>query len=214
MLGLEHVTHGPLNGLSLRLSPGESLKVVSATTEIKNELRGLLLGWETPQQGKVRLFGETLADLSEGARLALYRRVGVVPEGGGLISNLKTWENILLPAAYHLDLSADAVETEVVELFRRFGYADETIESLMGRLPDGLSLLDRRLVALARARLMQPDILIYDYLFTGLPREVDGLLLELTRAYHDQKQGRISIYLLPDDAFSTRLKTDHTLTLQ
>jgi phospholipid/cholesterol/gamma-HCH transport system ATP-binding protein len=187
---------------------------VVASGEIKDVLHGLLLGWETPRQGRVQLFGETLAELTEDAQLALYQRVGVVPENGGLISNLKAWENILLPASYHLGKTADAVETEVAELFRRFGYTDEAIETLMGRLPDGLSLLEKRLAALARARLMEPDILIYDYLFAGLPRETAGLLLELTRAYHEQKRGRISLYLLPDDGLNARLKTDHTLTLQ
>jgi predicted ABC-type transport system involved in lysophospholipase L1 biosynthesis ATPase subunit len=214
MLGLEHVTHGSFTDLSLRLSAGESLKIVTATDELKNELRGLLLGWEAPRQGRVRLFGETLADLAEEARLAHYRRVGPVPEDGGLISNLKTWENILLPASYHLGRTAAAAEPGVVELFRRFGYGDEAIESLMGRLPAGLSLIERRLAALARSQLMNPDILIYDYLFTGLPRDTADLLLAHTRAYHDQKKGRASLYLLPDDAFSTRVKTDHALTLQ
>lgn len=214
MLSLEHISHGPLRDLNLRVSPGESVKVVAASGEHKNELRALLLAWEAPRQGVVRLFGEALAELAEEERIALYRRVGVVPENGGLISNLKTWENILLPASYHLGMTADAVETEVVELFRRFGYTDEAIEALMGRLPDGLSLLEKRLAALARARLMDPDILIYDYLFAGLPRETTGLLLELTRAYHGQKRGRISLYLLPDDALNARLKTDYILTLQ
>lgn len=214
MLVLEHVSHGSLSDLNLRLEPGESAQIVVASGELKNELRALLLGWETPRQGSVRLFGEALAALTEDAQLALYRRVGVVPENGGLISNLKTWENILLPADYHQGRTAEAVETEVAELFRHFGYTDEAIESLMGRLPDGLSLIEKRLAALARARLMNPDILIYDYLFAGLPRETTGLLLELTRAYHGQKRGRISLYLLPDDALNARLKTDRTLTLQ
>jgi phospholipid/cholesterol/gamma-HCH transport system ATP-binding protein len=213
MLSLEHVSHGSFDDLSFRLAPGECAKVMAASDEHKNELRALLLAWEAPRQGSVRLFGEELAGLAQDARLALYRRIGVVPEDGGLISNLKTWENILLPATYHLGRTAEAVEAEVVDLYRRFGYSDEAIESLMGRLPDGLSLIEKRLAALARARLMDPDILIYDYLFAGLPREAAGLLLELTRAYHEQKPGRISLYLLPDDAFSARLKTDHTLTL-
>lgn len=213
MLRLENVSDTLLQDLSFAIKAGESAKIVVSSDELKNSLRALLLGWTTPHQGRVRLFGVALDEAGEDARLVLYRRVGTVLEDGGLISNLKVWENILLPASFHTGMSVLHAERPVTTFFRAFGYTDDSIELLMGRLPDGLSPLEKRLVALARARLMDPDLMIYDFPFSGLAREAAGLLLEQTRDYHGEKRGRASLYLLPDDAQSARVKTDFTLSL-
>jgi phospholipid/cholesterol/gamma-HCH transport system ATP-binding protein len=213
VLKLENVSHNLWRDLTLALKAGESAKILVSSNEIKNALWAMLMGLEAPRQGRIWLFGEALAELAEEARLALYQRVGAVPENGGLISNLKAWENILLPSAVHKGMSVGAAEKPVASLFRAFGYGDEAIELLMGRLPDGLGLVEKRLVAFARARLMEPDLMIYDAPFTGLNREATGLLLEQTQAYHEQKRGRATLYLLPDDATSTRVKTDHSLSI-
>lgn len=213
MLKLENVSDTLLQDLSFAIKAGESAKIVVSSDDLKNSLRALLLGWTTPRQGRVRLFGVALDEAGEDARLALYRRVGTVLENGGLISNLKVWENILLPASFHTGMSVLHAEQPVARFFRAFGYTDDSIELLMGRLPDGLSPLEKRLAALARARLMDPDLMIYDFPFSGLAREAAGLLLEQTRDYHVEKQGRASLFLLPDDAQSARVKTDFTLSL-
>ncbi|MDH3514994.1 MAG: hypothetical protein OEM83_09035, partial [Gammaproteobacteria bacterium] len=58
-----------------------------------------------------------------------------------------------------------------------------------------------------------PDILIYDFTFTGLERDAAQRLMKLAGGFHGQKNGRVSLYLCPDDAISGRLETDSTITL-
>jgi phospholipid/cholesterol/gamma-HCH transport system ATP-binding protein len=159
------------------------------------------------------LWGENLYALGESKRLSIFQRIGVVPEGGGLISNLKAWENLMLPAWYHRGVTARAGEREVVEIFRRLGEGENDLRRWLGRLPDQLSLPEKRFVAMARAMLMQPEILIYDFTFTGLERETAQRLMDLTREYHAEKSGRVSLYLCPDDAASERLPADRTINL-
>ena len=213
MIRFERVTKGPVRNLSFDLDSGSSAKILFDSEDRKNILFGLLAGLQRPEAGKVLFFGEDLFTHEENERLALFQRIGVVPAHGGLISNLKAWENLLLPAWYHRGLTAEQAERPVAEIFDQLGPGEAGLKRRMGELPGQLSLYERRVVALARAMLMEPDILIYDFTFAGLERDAAQQLMKLTGEFHGRKAGRVSLYLCPDDAFSARLAADNTITL-
>jgi phospholipid/cholesterol/gamma-HCH transport system ATP-binding protein len=213
MIRFESVTKGPVRNLSFELNSGGTAKILFDSEDRKNQFFRLLAGLRRPETGRILFFGEDLFAHEEDERLALFRRVGVVPADGGLISNLKAWENLLLPAWYHRGLTAEQAERPVVELFDQLGSGEAGLKRRMGELPGQLSLYERRVVALARAMLMEPDILIYDFTFAGLERDAAQQLMKLTGEYHGRKAGRVSLYLCPDDAVSARLAADSTITL-
>ena len=213
MIRFERVTKGLFRNLSFDLDSGSSAKILFDSEDRKNILFGLLAGLRRPEAGKVLFFGEDLFAHEEKERLALFQRIGVVPAHGGLISNLKAWENLLLPAWYHRGLTAEQAERPVAEIFDQLGPGETGLKQRMGELPGQLSLYERRVVALARAMLMEPDILIYDFTFTGLERDAAQRLMKLTGEFHGRKAGRVSLYLCPDDAVSARLAADNTITL-
>jgi phospholipid/cholesterol/gamma-HCH transport system ATP-binding protein len=213
MIRFERVTKGPVRNLSFDLESGGTAKILFDSEDRKNILFGLLAGLQRPEAGKILFFGEDLFAHEESERLALFRRIGVVPAHGGLISNLKAWENLLLPAWYHRGLTAEQAEQPVAEIFDQLEPDEAGLQQRMGELPGQLSLYERRVVALARAMLMDPDILIYDFTFTGLERDAAQQLMKLTGEFHGRKAGRVSLYLCPDDAFSARLAADNTITL-
>ena len=209
----DRVSMGLLRDVSFTLEEGSSAKILFDSEDRKNLLFGLLTGRRRPEAGRIFFFGEDLFAHEEDERLVLFRRVGVVPADGGLISNLKAWENLLLPAWYHRGLTAEQAERPVAEIFDRLEPGEAGLKRRMGELPGQLSLYERRVVALARAMLMEPDILIYDFTFTGLERDAAQQLMRLTGEYHGRKAGRVSLYLCPDDAVSARLAVDSTITL-
>jgi phospholipid/cholesterol/gamma-HCH transport system ATP-binding protein len=213
MIRFERVTKGPVRNLSFDLDSGGSAKMLFDSEDRKNILFGLLAGLQRPEAGKVLFFGEDLFAHEEKERLVLFQRIGVVPAHGGLISNLKAWENLLLPAWYHRGLTAEQAERPVAEIFDQLEPGEAGLKQRMGELPGQLSLYERRVVALARAMLMEPDILIYDFTFTGLERDTAQRLMKLTGEFHGRKAGRVSLYLCPDDAVSARLVADNTITL-
>jgi predicted ABC-type transport system involved in lysophospholipase L1 biosynthesis ATPase subunit len=213
MIRFECVTKGPVRNLSFDLDSGSSAKILFDSEDRKDLLFGLLAGLQRPETGKVLFFGEDLFAHEEKERLVLFRRIGVVPAHGGLISNLKAWENLLLPAWYHRGLTAEQAERPVAEIFDQLEPGEAGLKQRMGELPGQLSLYERRVVALARAMLMEPDILIYDFTFTGLERDAAQRLMKLTGEFHGRKAGRVSLYLCPDDAASARLAADCTITL-
>ena len=115
---------------------------------------------------------------SESQRAALLKALGdqsgviIVPHNGGLISNLRVWENIILPVQYHGVEFAGNIEDNVAQLLGECGLQDETAASeLLLKLPDQLSLYEKRLVSFVRAMLMSPELIIYDSMNEGLSRK-------------------------------------------
>lgn len=115
---------------------------------------------------------------SESQRAALLKNLGeqagvvIVPHNGGLISNLRVWENIILPVQYHDIQLPGKLEDNVMCLLDQCGLSEETVVSaLMLKLPDQLSLYEKRLVGFVRAMLMGPELIIYDGLNEGLSRK-------------------------------------------
>ncbi len=213
VLALDNVGVGPLHGLSLALSAGQTARLTVASHDAKSVLFALLAGHRVPESGSARLFGEDLYALPDEARVPLYQRTGFVPEQGGLISNLKAWENLLLPAAYHHGLDAVTAEARVVALWREADPDTADLREVMGKLPDRLTAFERRVVALIRALLPQPDLLVYDFLSSGLDAGQAARLYALTRRFHGEKAGRVSVYLCADDAASAILPADVTRRL-
>ena len=115
---------------------------------------------------------------SESQRSALLNNLGdqpgvvIVPHNGGLISNLRVWENIILPVQYHGIELAGSIEDNVAQLLGQCGLEDEAAASgLLLKLPDQLSLFEKRLVGFVRAMLMSPELIIYDSMIEGLSRK-------------------------------------------
>lgn len=208
MMHLENVTTGAIRGLSLEVGAGQVCRLTLSSHDIKGDLFALLAGHIPPVQGRVRLLGVDVYAQAESQRAGLYRRIGIVPEQGGLISNLKIWENILLPAWYHRKLNAAVAEPRVVALWHEADPGAGDLRELMGRLPDRLTTFERRLAALVRALLPEPDLLVYDFLTFGLDAAAAGRLLGLTQRFHGAKPGRVSVYLCPDDAASEKIRAD------
>ncbi|BCK87734.1 hypothetical protein MIZ01_1526 [Sideroxyarcus emersonii] len=129
---------------------------------------------------------------SESQRAALLKSLGeqpgvvIVPHNGGLISNLRVWENIVLPVQYHGIELAGKLEDNVARLLNQCGLPDEAaVTELLLKLPDQLSLYEKRLVGFVRAMLMSPELIIYDSMLEGLSRK------ELARAVGFDKVFRL-----------------------
>jgi ABC-type transporter Mla maintaining outer membrane lipid asymmetry ATPase subunit MlaF len=114
---------------------------------------------------------------SESQRSALLQNLGdqpgvvIVPHNGGLISNLRVWENIVLPVQYHGIELAGKLEDNVAQLLEQCGLDEDAVSELLLKLPDQLSLYEKRLAGFVRAMLMGPELIIYDSLNEGLSRK-------------------------------------------
>ncbi len=110
------------------------------------------------------LKAQLVRKLGEAAPLA------IVAARGGLVGNLKVWENLVLPSTYRGEAPLDELESRAEGLFRELGILRERFAELCALLPDRLTEFERRLTAFVRAMLAEPEIMIYDGLFDGLAR--------------------------------------------
>ena len=176
-----------------RVAPGAMAVILTPKDEYNNDLARLLLGLMAPQAGRVELFGREPDRLNERESRELRRRIGTLAAAGGLISNLKVWENLLLPAQYHRRIPREGLAVAGREALRRVGYQGQEMA-----LPGLINLFQRKQVGFARALLLDPDLMIYESLHFGLNQRERNLLLAIAREFHGEKAGRTTLFLSSD----------------
>ena len=177
---LDHVSacvadNARVDDLSLTVRRGETVALVGSNASGKGLALKLCAGLEVPVAGAVRVLGVDPAQASDEEILHLRQRVGFVFDKPALISNMSVFNNVALPLRYHTALPEGEVRDRVMARLRECG-----VEAFRDRFPAELTVGDARLVALARARVMDTDILFIDELLLGLDADdlmwIPGLL--------------------------------------
>lgn len=148
---------------ALTLSKGGSAAIVTANQEENSLLCRIVTGITPLTQGTVAIENRPIHELSVEELPLVRQKIGFVPASGGLISNLKMWENILLPSLYHHGMVSAAQEHQAEELLDFFGFS----KNLM-ILPAALSLYEKRITAFVRAAIQNPSIMLYAGCFDGM----------------------------------------------
>ncbi|MDN5869833.1 MAG: ABC transporter ATP-binding protein [Nitrococcus sp.] len=143
-----------LDGVSGRIEPGEFLIVVGRSGSGKSTLLNLLGGLDRPSSGHVSVDGRSLGALSDRELTLLRRRrIGFIFQAYNLISTLTVSENLLLP----LELNGLAVGNTVAKWLERVG-----LTGMEEAYPDQLSGGEQQRVAVARALVHEPDLILAD----------------------------------------------------
>jgi phospholipid/cholesterol/gamma-HCH transport system ATP-binding protein len=118
--------------------------------------------------------------LSGAAIYVLRRRMGMLFQNGALLTDLNVFENVAFPLREHTDLSERLIRQLVLIKLQAVG-----LRGAADLMPAELSGGMTRRVAMARAIVMDPEILIYDEPFVGLDPISKGVILRLIRRLND-----------------------------
>ncbi len=179
-----HRFYGPpvLVDINFSLNPCETKIVLGPAGVGKSVLLKLANGLIIPRRGYVELFGENLSRMREEDRYPLRKRTGMVFQEGALFDSLSIRDNV----AYQLRVDGrpeEEIEARVRDALR-FVELEHTIDLFPGSLSGGM----RRRVAIARAIINQPELLLYDSPTGGLDpitsTNIISLIVKQRDVYH------------------------------
>jgi phospholipid/cholesterol/gamma-HCH transport system ATP-binding protein len=146
----------------------------------KTTLLRLITGQVVANSGFLEVAGVNLMSLRRQDLYALRRRMGMLFQNGALLTDLSVFENVAFPLREHTDLPERLIRQLVLTKLEAVGLRGAA-ELAPAELSGGMS----RRVALARAMVMDPEILIYDEPFAGLDPISLGVILRLIRRLND-----------------------------
>ena len=168
------------DGLDVTARRGRITAFMGPSGTGKTTLLRLITGQAYAERGTVRVFGEEVAQMSQSQLFALRRRMGMLFQNGALLTDLDVYENVAFPLRAHTDLTEDLVRQLVLTKLHAVG-----LRGAARLMPSELSGGMARRVALARAIVMDPEILIYDEPFVGLDPISMGVICRLIKQMND-----------------------------
>lgn len=172
--------HPVFDGLDMDILRGRVTAVMGPSGTGKTTLLRLITGQVAAESGSIRVDGQELAGLATSQLYLLRRRMGMLFQNGALLTDLSVFENVAFPLREHTDLPERLVRQLVLTKLQAVGLRGAA-ELMPAELSGGMS----RRVALARAIVMDPQILIYDEPFVGLDPISLGVILRLVRRLND-----------------------------
>ncbi len=175
----DHIVHKDLN---LSVMPGEVVSLVGGSGSGKTTLMRQILGLERPARGSVKVFGIPLHGSSSQMVQKIRKRWGVLFQEGALYSALSVYDNIALPLrelrAFDEDFVHDMVmlKLDMVDIERRHS----------AKMPADLSGGMIKRIALARALVLEPELVFLDEPTAGLDPDRSESFVKLIRSLHQK----------------------------
>jgi phospholipid/cholesterol/gamma-HCH transport system ATP-binding protein len=153
-----------LRGVSFQLDRGETLVVMGGSGSGKTVLLRHVAGLIRPDSGQVRVFGLAIEGLSEEELLPIRRRMGYVFQGAALFDSLSVHENVAFPLREHTSLSEPEIHERVIHVLSLVGLGEDVLPLLPSELSGGM----RKRVGIARALVIEPELMLFDEPTAGL----------------------------------------------
>ena len=175
----------------LEVHPHETVVVLGDETSGVDSLGAVAMGLDPVAAGTARLFGRILAELPRRECLAFRRRVGYLPSGDGLLSNLSLRDNIRLPLRFGPEYRPADIDGRVDVILAQF-----RLTRVAHVRPAMANEEERRRAALGRAVALDPQLMILEQPFVGLTDRTAAEVLEIARGGETAEGGRRAVFIV------------------
>lgn len=169
-----------LNGVNLEVPTGKITVIIGKSGAGKSVLLKHIAGLMTPDSGRILIDGFDLTRASSREMQEFRKRLGVLFQGGALFDSLTVFENVAFPLREKTRLSEAEIRKRVRERLAQVNLPPE----VENKYPDELSGGMKKRVALARALIQEPEILLFDEPVTGLDPPMTNTVLNLITKTH------------------------------
>jgi len=152
-----------LRGINLEIQVGENLVVIGRSGGGKSVLLKHIIGLMQPDSGEVWFRDKDLAKLTEEQLVPLRRETGMLFQNGALFDSLSVGENVAFPLRERGNVNEDEIRSEVTRALKIVDLPNQE-----NKWPSELSGGMRKRVALARAAIARPALMLYDEPTSGL----------------------------------------------
>lgn len=197
-----------LQGISLTVNKGEDLVILGRSGSGKSVTIKCLVGLIESDKGNIEIFGTEITKLKNDELNKIRSRIGFMFQNGALYDSMSVRQNLTFTLKHHTrNLDKVAIETQIIEALESVG-----LEEAIDKMPSELSGGMKKRIALARAIIIKPEIILYDEPTSGLDtitsREISTLILSV------QKKYKTSSIIITHDMACAKLTGNRILILK
>lgn len=195
-----------LRGISLEFATGQTTVVLGPSGCGKSVMLKHIIGLLRPDTGEVWFDGSRIDELRESQLVDVRRQVGFLFQMGALFDSMSVRDNIAFPLAEHTQLTAEQIDNRVMRVLGVVG-----LKEVVNKMPADLSGGQRKRIALARAIVLEPKVILYDEPTTGLDPIRSDVINELILKL--QRELRVTSIVVTHDLASAFKVADHMVML-
>lgn len=165
-----------LNGLNLSIPAGKTTAVIGPSGEGKSVMLKHMIGLLTPDQGDVLVDGSSILGLGRSELNRVREKFAMVFQNAALFDSMTVYENVAFPLEEKTSLARAEIDARVATALHEVGLRD-----VNQKYPDELSGGMKKRVGLARALLLEPEIVLFDEPTTGLDPVIRRAIHQLIR---------------------------------
>jgi len=170
---------------SLLIEPGEIICIKTGVLDGGTTLLKMLAGLTEPDSGKITLNNKVF---SEHEPTFLFKNVSMCFEEGGALDVFSNYNNIVLPILYHQDIDPDEIHHRIDRIGTMLNLLDH-----MDKEPFQLNDVQKRLLNLCRALVIEPSVIIIDELQSGMSKDIRDNVINFLLS--EQREKHFSIIL-------------------